>query len=486
MSLRHGSHPFAFFFMALMLWGGGASLAQFSPVASKKQLSGQFVADYWLVRNNINDISEINSGSGSGDSALEDRYQLTGLRSNFSYGFSPATSADRQSFLFNFDGRFFFNAQENANSFAFDDRYRYELRQFNLESRTWIPDGVVWLGRQQMHAYGGVRFDGLRLERRFSEAITLGTYGGLIQNPRNAVGFIGQGYTNDLFTLDFVGGGVYTRYRKSQFQVDSALHLELFEGDIDRFYYFGQGSWDLSDRHRIGGALQYAFNPQNLNYAQTYWRYRITSAWTNQLSMYHFRAIEYAASQASQISPENSGFTPLFFVNNDIFNDSRYFQVRNQTSFSVNRYEKIYGGAEWSYRSFDARDRQRVFLGYRRAQIAGQPLSAHVLGAWINSFRSKNLSVSASAAYDLFDGRSQLEAGFAFYAMDRLNFFNNDTTGRPRISENETQYFVNYLQSLGRNVFLYAAYNLYLETESLADDARFTTHDVYVATRFRF
>lgn len=480
LDLRMATHTIK----TLAVWSF-VSLAIFAPSTAWPTVTkGSADLGFWFITNNVSNASGFLADDGVGQSYVKNNYLLfnLGLRlTSFNlFDSSSATKINAHA-----RGRALINLKNNFYTYGVPNRSRQQMDELALEFEKIMPTTDLWIGRQTIYETGGMVIDGLRVIFSTSEKLDIGVYGGLGSDPRNFTGYIGPAYRDFPFNHRFQAGGVYLSQRGEKLKTDLALNAELFKAKLDRFSFFSQLSYSLNPKWTFSGLLHAGLTKdKGLKSIQASAISRPHSRVTNTVSFTRYASLEYEKSNSSAI-PVASGLDATNFGGTSV-STSSYNSVRNHVMIRVMDRNYMFGAFQFTRRTFDDENQFKYTAGYRDPSVFGSVFDLRLQTDVIDNFRGFHTTFDTLVGTDLGEGQYRVEGGLTFYANERDPFLNNQkTTGLGQTEKEYTIRLNGYYYGFGKMSWV-LNYALHNETDSTNLDQKVKSHEVYLATNFRF
>jgi hypothetical protein len=466
--------------LALLLLG-----SVLSAVSSARATETHGSADIgiWYLQSNIKGNSLI-ADDGYGENYIFDRYSLANI--GLKLDALDLTSANSSSPLnAHFKGRFFYRLTDGQYTLGFPNRARGEIDELNVEAKRVADSLDLWFGRQLVFEAGGALFDGVRGIYHVNDRIDVALFGGLDADPRQLIGYIGPAYEEKPFSTDFQTGGIYTTYRGDQFKSDSSLRTSMFKGKLDRLALYTQASYQYDSVWNFAGSFDadIAGKPAIRTFT-TFVTSRPVPWVTNTLSFMRWRTLAFKESNVSAI-PVPLGVDPVPVGGTEI-NPSSYNSVRDHIQFRVAQRNYIFTAFQFTRRTFDNLNQYKYTFGYRDPKLFNSTYDLRAQTDLIDNFRGFNTAFDLIVGKEWREGVVRLEGGGTAYANERDIYVGYDADpSQPRQTEKEFSLRLNAYYNPNRTVSWLLNYALHHESDFI-NSQKINTHEVYLATGFRF
>lgn len=452
--------------------------------AQATEVHGTGELGLWYLQNNVADSAAFVADDNVGVSYVEKRYTLAnfGLRLE---ALDLLNGGENPKLNTRFKGRLLWNVGEHGTSLGVPDKTRQQIDEFSAEI-AGIGEGVdLWVGRQTLYEAGGIGVDGVRGIYHVSKTLNVGAYGGLSNDPRNLTGYIGPSYKSGLFSARFQSGGAYISQQSERLKVDAAFNAELFKAKMNRLTLFSQAVyqlnpvWGFSALTTIGVA-----GDRGLKSVAGVLTSRPMPRITNTLSFSRYATLVYRESTSSAILVP-AGIDAALVGGNDV-STSSYNSGREHLQIRVLDRNYIFGAFQFTRRTFDGQNQLKYTAGYRDPTLFGSTFDLRLQTDVIDNYRGFSTVFDTLLGKEFLDGALRLEGGATFYANERDLYVGNLFAQSAGEVEKEYSLRFNLYCLAGQKISWFLNYALHNEKDVANNRQKVRTHDLYVATNFRF
>lgn len=458
----------------------GALLSTFNAHAT--EVRGSLNTGVWYLKNDLANNPDYLSADSYGQSYVQGDFALANanLTLDALHMNRPGASTD---ISLHFKGRGLYDILDRSYSLAPDDRYRYQLDETNVQFGMRSMD--LWLGRHTIYETGGVGVDGITAVFKTSEAVGLGVFAGLGNDPRTLTGYIGPTYKTAPFNADFYTGGAFTKVHTEKFKMDVGVNTLFFKKKVDRSNFFTQFFWNATPNWGFSAMLDAGFmGDKGLQKGLLMISTKITPKLTNRFSVSEFRSLFYKQSDASGIPVPSGLNTTLLAVGTQV-DTSEYYTVRDEVQIRFDQ-NYIFTSVEGARRTFDDRNRFKYTVGYFDPEIFASDYDVRLQVDVINNYVSFNTALDIMVGRDFSNDKFRAEIGGTFYANERDLFENGVFVNSKGQVEKETTGRANLQFNATHALSLFLNYAFYKEVDVFNLNQAVHTHEVYFSSNIRF